>query len=233
MHQLFLIPTTLDNAITGNVLLPSQLKLILSVQYFIVENAKIGRAHLKQLNLPTPIQQLNIQELNKHNTNYALLIKPLLDGHDLGLISDCGLPAIADPGNEIVKLAHKHNIKVTPLVGPSSIFLALMASGVSGQNFAFNGYLPVDKELKVKAIQQLQWQVNHCNQSQIFIETPYRNQGLFELLLTTLNPDITLCLAINLMQENQSIKSQTIKQWHKLKANLCLNKEEVVFVIGK
>ena len=142
MPNLFLIPTTLANNINHAAI--SQPERIKHLQYFIVETAKTARAHLKQLNLDTPLQQLQISELNKHSKNLPELIKPLLEGHDVGLISDCGMPAIADPGSQIVKLAHKHQITVCPLAGPSSLMMALMASGVNGQSFAFTGYIPVD-----------------------------------------------------------------------------------------
>lgn len=233
MAKLFLIPTTLANPITSHALIENQLSLIEHIHYFIVETAKIGRQHLKQLNLHEPLQQLSIFELNKHQNDLATLIKPLLNGNDMGLLSDCGLPAIADPGSQIVRLAHVNDIQVIPLVGPSSILLTLMSSGVNGQSFAFNGYLPIDKQERIRKIQLLQNLVIEFDQSQIFIETPFRNQQLLELLITTLNSKLTLSIAINLMNKEQKIISQSISQWKEQHKLPDLHKQEVVFTIGK
>ena len=232
MTKLFLIPTTLANPIYSNAVLLTQLPLIHHLKYFIVETAKTGRAHLKHLNLNTPIQELNIQELNKHQEDLGNLIAQLLSGQDMGLISDCGLPAIADPGNKVVRLAHEHGIEVVPLVGPSSLMLALMASGLNGQSFAFNGYLPIDKTVRLDKIKHLVKQVSEFGQSQIFIETPFRNQQLFETLINTLPGGCILGVAINLMCNNQQIIAKTINKW-KLENTLpVLHKQEVVFVFG-
>ena len=160
MAKLFLIPTTLANPINEHVITDGQLKEINHLNRFIVETAKTGRQHLKHLSLSTPLQNLTIMELNKHQQDLSLLIKPLLEGFDVGLLSDCGLPAVADPGNQIVRLAHDNNIEVVPLIGPSSLLLALMSSGVNGQLFAFNGYLPIDKIERTKKLEYLVSQVN-------------------------------------------------------------------------
>ena len=232
MPSLYLIPTTLANPIASHALLVHQLPLVTHLQYFIVETAKTGRQHLKQLNLTTPLQELSIQELNKHQTDLPNLIKPLLDGNDMGLMSDCGLPAIADPGSKVVRLAHSHGIKVVPLIGPSSLLLALMSSGVNGQSFAFTGYLPIDKEERLQSISQLQRLVEQNSQSQIIIETPFRNQQLLELLIAKLPVNFILSIAINLMNEGERIINYTIAQWRKLGSLPGIHKEEVVFVIG-
>ncbi|MFN8770846.1 MAG: SAM-dependent methyltransferase [Neisseriaceae bacterium] len=232
MTKLFLIPTTLSNTINSNVLLSFQLNQIKHLQYFIVETAKIGRQHLRYLQLDHTLQKLHIQELNKHKTDLKNLIQPLLDGFDMGLISDCGLPAVADPGSIVVKSAHSLNVEVVPLIGPSSLMLALMASGVNGQSFAFQGYLPIDSDAKKCKILQLQELILKHQQSQIIIETPFRNVQLFETLINILNKDITLCIAVNLMQETQKIVSKSINEWRKMN-NLCgFHKNEVIFVIG-
>lgn len=232
MAKLFLIPTTLANDINHNALLPAQLQQIQHLQYFIVETAKVARQHLKQLELNTPLQQLDIQELNKHKQDMATLIKPLVEGHDVGLMSDCGTPAIADPGSQIVQLAHKHGITVEPLVGPCSIIMALMASGANGQSFCFNGYLPIDASQRKDKLKQLQTLIQQYHISQIFIETPFRNQALLASLIEQLSPEINLTLAINLMQEQQKILSHSIMEWKKNKNLPNLNKQEVVFVLG-
>lgn len=232
MPNLYLIPTTLANPVTSHALLAHQLQLVSHLQHFIVETAKTGRQHLKQLSLATPLQELTLQELNKHQTDLPSLIKPLLEGNDMGLLSDCGLPAIADPGSKVVHLAHSHGIKVVPLVGPSSLLLALMSSGVNGQSFAFTGYLPIDKEERIQSISRLQYLVEQNKQSQIIIEAPFRNQQLLELLIAKLPANFILSLAINLMNEDERIINHTINEWKKQETLPTIHKEEVVFVIG-
>lgn len=235
MAKLYLIPTTLSNTIDHSGLLAHQLPHIRHLKHFVVETAKIARQHLKCLNLDTPLQQLQLEELNKHSQLNKQLLQPLLDGYDMGLLSDCGAPAIADPGSQLVMMAHQHNIEVIPLVGPSSIIMALMASGVNGQSFAFNGYLPIDTKFREQKIIELQSLVLNNSQSQIIIETPFRNQQLLSSLLSTLKHNITLCVAVNLMQETQQIISYTVENWLKKYHNNLpqLHKQEVVFVIGK
>lgn len=230
MATLYLIPTTLSIEINANALLSHELALIQHLRYFIVETAKTARAHLKQLQLQTKLQELDIQELNKHTTDIKSLVKPLLQGFDMGLISDCGLPAIADPGHQVVKLAHAHNIRIKPLVGPSSLLLALMSSGVNGQSFAFNGYLPIEINARLEKVKQLQKLVLETKQSQIIIETPFRNQQLLELLIKTLHSSITLSLAIDLMSDQEIIISNQINNWQTNLPNV--QKKEVVFIIG-
>lgn len=232
MAKLFLIPTTLSNNITDHVLLNYQLEQIKHLKHFVVETAKIARQHLKYLNLNCTIQELDIQELNKHIGDANVLIKPLLDGYDMGLITDCGLPAVADPGSVLVQHAHLHYIEVVPLVGPSSLTLALMASGVNGQSFTFNGYLPIDSNQKKQKILQLQELILKHKQSQIIIEAPFRNNQLFESLVTVLDKNITLCIAVNFMQDSQRVISKTIDNWRKETNLPDLHKQEVVFVLG-
>jgi len=228
MARLFLIPTTLANNIdhAGT----TQISKIKHLQHFIVETAKTARAHLKQLDLDTPLQQLNISELNKHSQNIEELIKPLLDGHDVGLISDCGMPAIADPGSKIVSLAHKHHIQVCPLAGPSSLMMALMASGFNGQSFAFTGYLPIDNVERKKQIKRLEELVLKHGQSQIIIETPFRNNQLLQALVETLSSQICISISTNLMNENECVISKSVSEWKKKLPDI--NKQEAVFVIG-
>jgi 16S rRNA (cytidine1402-2'-O)-methyltransferase len=232
MAKLFLIPTTLANPINGHVLTNEQLTLINHLNIFIVETAKIGRQHLKQLNLSNSLQSLTIMELNKHQQELVELINPLLNGNDVGILSDCGLPAVADPGNQIVRLAHENNIEVVPLIGPSSLLLALMSSGVNGQSFAFNGYLPIDKLERKQKLDYLVSQVNKISQSQIIIEAPFRNQQLLEILVHGLPNNFILSLAINLMNSEQKVISHTIKKWKDLSKLPDINKQEVVFVFG-
>ncbi|MCC2625290.1 MAG: hypothetical protein K0R14_1163 [Burkholderiales bacterium] len=228
MAYLFLIPTTLANDIDHAGI--TQTEKIKHLQYFIVETAKTARAHLKQLHLDTPLQQLNISELNKHSHDIAQLIKPLLDGQDVGLISDCGMPAIADPGSKVVRLAHKHQIQVCPLAGPSSLMMALMASGMNGQSFAFTGYLPIDNIDRKKQIKRLEELVLKYDQSQIVIETPFRNNQLLQSLVETLAPQVCISISTNLMNKNECVISKNVSEWKKKLPDI--NKQEAVFIIG-
>jgi 16S rRNA (cytidine1402-2'-O)-methyltransferase len=232
MAKLYLIPTTLTNPINNCVIPNNQLIMIKHLKYFIVETAKIGRIHIKLLNLDTKIQDLNIVELNKHANNIEQLLEPLLKNNDVGLLSDCGLPCVADPGNIIVAHAHKNNIEVIPLFGSSSLLLGLMASGLNGQSFSFNGYFPIEEDKRKEKIKQISKLITHDNQTQIFIETPFRNQQLLKYLVNNLKDDIILVLAINLMQNDQQIIRYSINNWKKLLAQYLIHKKEVVFILG-
>lgn len=232
MPQLFLIPTTLSNTIDHSVLLPHDLARIQHLQHFIVETPKVARMHLRQLQLTTPLQQLQLYELNKHQQDLDSIMQPLVNGLDMGLISDCGMPAIADPGSTIVRLAHTRGIRVVPLTGPSSLLLALMASGVSGQAFAFNGYLPINPDERLQKLRQLEVHILENGQSQIFIEAPFRNQQLFQFLIDKAKPQIMLTIAMNLTTANESILSYSIEQWRAQPTLPNLHKQEVVFILG-
>lgn len=230
MPNLYLIPTSLNPLADSAAILPEQLAQINHLQNFIVETAKIGRAHLKQLQLAMPLQQLNILELNKHKQDYSALIAPLKAGQDMGLISDCGCPAVADPGSRVVNIAHQMGFNVVPLVGPSSILLSLMASGLNGQNFSFLGYLPAEPTARKAKLKLLEQTILKQGTTQIFIEAPFRNQHLFDALLSHLNPEIRLCVGINLMTNEQQIISHAIHEWKR--KPLKLDKQEVIFLIG-
>lgn len=231
MSTLYLIPTSLNPNIDSMSILPIQQLQIKHLEYFIVETAKIGRAHIKHLGLNTTLQQVNILELNKHKQDYSALITPLKNGHDVGLISDCGCPAVADPGSRVVSIAHEMGFNVVPLVGPSSILLSLMSSGMNGQNFSFIGYLPAEPNARKTKLRQLELSILKEKTTYIFIEAPFRNQKLFEALLSSLNGEIKLCLAINLMCENQQIITLNINEWKR--KSITLDKQEVIFLIGQ
>ncbi|MEN9947088.1 MAG: hypothetical protein RLZZ293_1474 [Pseudomonadota bacterium] len=231
MPKLYLIPTSLNPEISGHGLVEEQRQQILHLEHFIVETAKIGRAHLKQLALNKPLQQLQVIELNKHKQDYSQLIAPLQQGFDVGLISDCGCPAVADPGGRVVALAHALNFPVIPLIGPSSILLTLMASGLNGQKFAFLGYLPADPNNCRSQLKQLNQQILHDGTTYIFIEAPFRNQRLFDNICATLHPDLKLCLGLNLMTPQQQILSYSLSEWKNKKIDL--TKQEVIFLIGR
>ncbi len=187
--------------------------------YFIAENAKTTRGFLKILNecapLALPLQQIRIAELNIKTAAASLpaLLEPLENGIDAGLISEAGVPAIADPGADLVRLAHQRGIKVRPLVGPSSILLTAMASGLNGQSFAFNGYLPIDAQQRASRIKSLEQRSRQDGQTQLFIETPYRNSALLEALTASCQPQTQLCIAVDLTLPTESIRTQSIAAW--------------------
>ncbi len=225
---LYLIPATLG--ISENEqdalahIIPEDVKTkTASLTYFIAENAKSARAHLKEIaktrKLALPIQQIHIAELNVQTKEDAFitLLEPLLAGKDAGLISEAGVPAVADPGAHLIALAHQKGIQIRPLVGPSSILLALMGSGLNGQSFAFNGYLPTNPIERVKQIRALEKYSRQNRQTQIFIETPYRNQVLFDAFCENLNAKTRLCIATDLTLSTESIQTKTIDQWQKTK----------------
>ena len=199
---------------------------------FVVESEKEARALIKKLQLATPQNDLQIFILNEHTESktYFELLKSLENEQDAGIISDAGLPCVADPGFQLVALAHQKNINVIPLPGSSSIFMALMASGFSGQNFAFTGYLPIDKVLRVKRIKELERELTSKQQAQIFMETPYRNNHLFDDLIKNCNPNILLCIACNISAEDELIQTKTMKDWAKQKIDL--HKKPTIFILG-
>lgn len=230
---LYLLPVPIGETPLRRVLPEFNTELVKTLTFFIAEDAKNARRFLKQCGYET-ISNAQIEELNEHNQSGNLneLLKPLLNGNNIGLMSDAGCPGIADPGAEFVKLAHQKNIKVVPLTGPSSIVLSIMASGFNGQNFAFVGYLPIDKPQRSKRIKDLETLAYKQNQAQFFIETPYRNAQLFDDLLSCLNSETRLCIGINITTESEKILTKTIKEW-KESPKPDLQKIPVVFGIYK
>lgn len=197
------------------------------------ENEKAGRKFIKKIT-PTKAQNsIKVNLINKFTLKEELnsFLKPIFDGYNIGLISDAGCPGVADPGSDIVKIAHQSNIKVVPLVGPSSILLAIMSSGLNGQNFAFNGYLPIDRDDKKTKIKELERLSLQKNQSQIFIETPYRNNKMFEDLLKNLSDSTNLCIACDLTLKNEFIRTLSVNEWGKNKINI--DKRPAIFIIHK
>ena len=230
---LYLIPSPLGNTFQSEAL-PNQIKLIIEkLDYFIVENEKEARRFIKKISPYKKQSSLKLFPLNKHITTdeIANYLNPCLEGNDMGLISDAGCPGIADPGAVIVQKAYPLNIRVKPLVGPSSILLAMMSSGLNGQNFAFNGYLPVEKNERKKAIKYLENKSQKWDQSQIFMETPYRNEKLMKDLKRLLDRETKLCIAFELTQPYEFIKTMTIGEWNKTK--LHLHKKPCIFIIHK
>lgn len=227
---LFLIPAPLgDESIAW--LPEAERAKVLHLTHFVVEAEKTARKHLKALGINTPIRELAMSTLNEHTaaTDVAALLQPLLDGHDLGLISEAGCPAVADPGAQLVALAHERGVRVEPLIGPSSILLALMASGANGQCFAFHGYLPVDAADKAKIVKELEQRSRQRNETQVFIETPYRNNALLQQLRDTLSPATRLAVACDLTLPSQTIVSRRVKDWPKDAPDL--HKRPAIFII--
>ena len=226
---LFLIPSSLDQSGNTDFMVEEQRQKINDLKYFIVENEKEARKTIKRLNLKTPIQALTLIPHNKE-TSHALLLSylmPAIHGENIGLLSDAGVPCIADPGSIFVKIAHENNIKIVPLICPSSIILSLMASGFNGQNFKFHGYIPIENIEKKKYILSMQNSITKDNETQIFIETPHRNNQLLSELIDSLGKEINLCVAVNLMTKNEIIISKKINYWKKtdlpdLSKQLCI-----------
>lgn len=226
---LYLIPNTLGatEARPGALhhVIPEQVQALTArLDYFVAENAKTARAFLKLVAvdhpLAKPLQEIAIAELNVNTPAAALagLLAPLLAGRDAGLVSEAGVPAVADPGADLVRLAHQHGIRVRPLVGPSSLLLAVMASGLNGQSFAFNGYLPTDAALRAKRIKELENRSRADKQTQLFIETPYRNAAMLEALVGQCQPGTLICVATDLSLESEAVRTMTGSQWKALLA---------------
>ncbi len=223
---LYLIPNTLgqdpeSSNPLAHIIPETVQKMTAQLEHFVAENAKTTRAFLKLLNqyhpLSKTLQELKIAELNINTPAEALqsLIEPLLAGYDVGLISEAGVPAVADPGANLVRLAHQKNIKVRPLVGPSSLLLGLMASGLNGQSFAFNGYLPTDVAARAKRIRELEERSRKDKQTQIFIETPYRNIGMLEALANFCHAQTSICIATDLSLETETVSTASAADWKK------------------
>jgi len=230
---LYLIPTTLGENEPLEVMPYSVKKMVELIDHYIVENEKSARRFIKKITPKKSQPSLTIMKLDKYAEE--LETRTFLDACDrgisVGLLSEAGVPAVADPGATIVKLAHEKGIKVVPLVGPSSILMALMASGMNGQNFAFNGYLPIDNYERKKAIKDLEKLSKEKNQSQIFIETPYRNEKMFTDLKSTLTPGTLLCIAVDITLPDEYIKTYSIAEWKSQSPDL--HKRPAIFIIQK
>jgi 16S rRNA (cytidine1402-2'-O)-methyltransferase len=212
---LYLIPAPLGLGDIAWAIPPAVRQCVAGLGHFIVEHPKTARQFLKQIGCVLPIQTIKMEVLDEHTraTEYEKLLAPVLAGNDTGLLSEAGCPAIADPGAGLVRLAHQKNIRIRPLVGPSSILLALMASGLNGQRFVFHGYLPVEPDRRAKKLVQLEKDSIARDQTQIFIETPYRNQKLLESILHACRDDTVLCIASNLTLAGEYISTRTVNDW--------------------
>ncbi|MEN8224768.1 MAG: SAM-dependent methyltransferase [Bacteroidota bacterium] len=229
--NLYLIPTLLGESAVEDVL-PQSLKLIISkIGHFVVEDLRTARRFLKKVDRNIDIDSLTFYLLNEHSKPEEVpeMIGPLLSGHDVGLMSEAGTPCVADPGSSLVSLAHDKDVRVVPLSGPSSITLALMASGFNGQHFVFHGYLPVERRERIAALKKLEQDAYRKDQTQVFIETPYRNMKMFESILESCSPDTRLCVAANLTEEKEMIRTLPVKAWTKQKP--AIHKQPAVFLL--
>ncbi|MCW3078323.1 MAG: SAM-dependent methyltransferase [Bacteroidetes bacterium] len=229
--KLFLIPVPISETEGRRHMPEYNSEIVKGLKYFIVEDAKTARRFLKLFGY-APIDNAELFLLNEHTKtqNVSELIAPLLQGENMGLMSDAGCPGIADPGAEVVKRAHEKSIEVVPLIGPSSIVLSIMASGFNGQNFSFVGYLPIEKPDKTKRIKELEQLAVKNTQAQFFIETPYRNEQLFETLLSVLSPQTLLFIGKDITSDNQFLKTRSVAEWNKSEKPQ-LNKVPAVFGI--
>lgn len=232
--KLYLLPVPLGDDTDPKQVLPETVaRSIEFIDHYIVENEKTARRFIKAI-LPSKKQpDLKINILNKHteSTEHNSFLQPCVEGKNVGLMSEAGCPGVADPGAAIVKIAHEKGIQVVPLVGPSSILLAIMASGMNGQSFAFNGYLPIDKSEKKSSLKNFEKLSQEKSQSQLFIETPYRNNRLMEDILATLQPSTHLCIATDITLPTEYIKTKTIAQWKKEKTDL--HNRPCIFIIHR
>ena len=230
---LYLIPNSLGNP-DSQVFLPARvISLIPSLKYLVVENTRNARRYLKSIERSIDIDSITFFELNKHTRSEEIhsFLQPLIQGNDTGILSEAGVPGVADPGAEVVRLAHQLGAKVVPLTGPSSILLALMASGQNGQSFRFLGYLPVKGQERIHALRQLENKAVKEDETQFFIETPYRNMQLLHDIISTCKPDTKLTVAVDLTCETESVVTLPVLEWKKKKPEL--HKRPAIFLIGK
>lgn len=231
---LYLIPVTLGETEISKVLPDYNHDIIVNIKDFVVENIRSARRFLKKVEKSIDIDELTFYELNRHTDRKIIgqYLEALKNGKPMGIISEAGCPAIADPGADLVAIAQERGYKVVPLVGPSSILMSVMGSGFNGQSFAFNGYLPVEVPQRIKALKKLENKVWNEDQTQLFIETPYRNAKMIETILNNLKPNTKVCIAAGITCQEEYIKTKTVAQWKKEKIPE-LGKIPAIFVIGK
>ena len=230
--KLYLVPTFLGATKPEQVLPAGTLEIVRKLKHFVVENTRTTRRNLSRFGMDTPIDEIEFIELDKHNARNLDLMEhlgPCLNGEDMGLMSEAGTPCVADPGALVVDLAHSAGIQVVPLTGPNALILALMASGFNGQAFAFHGYLPIKNPERQNAIRELERRSAANNETELFIETPFRNNAMLEDLCKNCHPSTRLCVASNITCEDEQIISQDIAEWKKFKDDL--NKKPAVFLI--
>jgi 16S rRNA (cytidine1402-2'-O)-methyltransferase len=231
--KLFLIPAQLGDTDPADVIPEGTIAILRQLEVFVVEELRTARRFLKKAGFTKPFEKVTFLLLNEHTRieDLSSLIKPALEGRDTGLLSEAGMPCIADPGSELAKIAHQSGVRVVPLTGPSSIFLALAASGFNGQNFTFNGYLPVEREKRNKKIKELEKVSYEKDQTQVFIETPYRNNQMFQSLTEVCRDETLLCLAADLTSPGEFVCVRSIREWRKEKPDL--GRRPCVFLLYK
>lgn len=230
---LYLVPSFLGESSISDVFPIVNSEIISRIKYFIVEEIRTARRFLKKVYPEIDIDSLTITVYNEHSSvnDASTLLEPLFKGQDASIISEAGVPCIADPGSQIVRMAHESGIRVVPLVGPSSLLLGLMASGFNGQSFVFHGYLPIDKPARTRRLREIEQDIYKKDQTQIFIETPYRNLQLFQTITETCQGSTLLCLAISLTTSEERIITHPLAEWKKKKPDL--NKKPIVFLLYK
>lgn len=230
--KLYLIPTPISGYDFKNTLTKSDIEIVARLKYLIVETPKTARSYLASIELENPIREIEMRVFDEHSNleNLQELLQPILLGNDMGLMTDAGTPCIADPGEEIVLMCHRLGIEVVPMIGPSSIFLTLMASGLNGEEFTFNGYLPRKPNKRIKSLKYLERKVNEERGSQIFIEAPYRNQVMYDDILK-LSPELNLCLGIKIGSKDGRVTTMPISKWKE--RNVRLDKVPIIFILGK
>lgn len=233
-NALYLLPVTLGDTEIDNVLPSYNREIIRQIKFFIVENVRSARRFLKKVDRDINIDELTFYLMDKHTdaAKMASYLKPLEEGNAMGVISEAGCPAVADPGADVVAVAQRKNLRVIPMVGPSSIIMSVMGSGFNGQSFAFNGYLPIEPSERTKRIKQLETRAYTEDQTQLFIETPYRNHKMLEELLRTCKPSTRLCIASGITCAEEYIHTHTIAEWKKIKLH-DLSKIPTIFLIYK
>ena len=231
---LYLIPVTLGDTPIDQVLPSYNHDIIMQIRHFIVEEIRSARRFLRQVDRTFPIDDCTFMEMGKHADaqRFATYLKPLEEGQPVGVISEAGCPAVADPGADVVAIAQRKGLRVIPLVGPSSMIMAVMGSGLNGQSFAFNGYLPIEPADRAKRLKALEARAWNEHQTQLFIETPYRNRKMFDTLLAVLRPQTRMCIAGGITTEQEYIHTHTIQEWKK-KTLPDLSKVPAIFLIGK
>ena len=229
--KIYLIPTTLGDSEISSVIPQNIQTIIEDLNFFIVENIRTARRYIRKVSATKNIDNITFFELNKHTNANELsgFLQPAMEGNNIGIISEAGNPGIADPGADIVSIAHRKGLQVVPLVGPSSILLALISSGLNGQNFAFSGYLPIKPNERQKKIQSLENRSKIENQSQIFMETPFRNMKMLDDILSACRNNTLLCIATDITLASEFIKTKTIADWKKQKPEI--NKRPTIFIL--
>ncbi len=229
--NLYLIPTPLGDSPVDKILPFFNTGIILSLDEFIVEEVRTARRFLRKIGYERDFEMVTFHTLNEHTTEMELsgYLASISKGKNIGLLSEAGVPCVADPGAKIVELAHLHQIRVIPLVGPSSIILALMASGFNGQNFAFIGYLPAKKEERIKKIREVERNIRLNHQTQVFIEAPYRNMQMLESIISSCSPDLRLCIACDITLDSEMIVTRTLRDWKTQLPDI--NKRATVFLL--